>query len=469
MAKITIIGAGGYVFPLRLVGDILSFPELRDSTISLMDIDADRLESTAAAARDLVAHHGLAATIESTTDRRAALTGADYVILTFLVGGVEPYDLEMKIARTYGIDEAVGDTLGATGVFRFLRTAPVLASIAEDMSEVCPDAQMLNYVNPMAMNCWYLASLGVRVVGLCHSVQGTSQMLARQLDVPYDEVSYRVAGINHQAWFTEFRRGDEDLLPRLRDVMTERHGAAADRRTLTDDGVSHSDVRGDSLYEGAQERVRTEIMDAFGYFQTESSHHASEYLPYFRKDEERIRAFTPTRWGWSPNRNRSASDRNEQLLADLKAELKPSIEYGAVIINAMETGTPAVIYGNVPNDGLIANLPDGCCVEVACLVDRNGIQPVAFGALPPQLAAVNRTNVNVQELAVLAAQTADREHVYHAVMLDPLTGALLTLEQIRSLVDELFAAEATWLPQFADGSDAATRTADVRHELVSAD
>ena len=469
MAKITIIGAGGYVFPLRLVGDILSFPGLRDSTISLMDIDADRLASTAAAARDLVAHHGLTATIESTTDRRAALTGADYVILTFLVGGVEPYDLEMTIARTYGIDEAVGDTLGPTGVFRFLRTVPVLASIAEDMSEVCPDAQLLNYVNPMAMNCWYLSSLGVKTVGLCHSVQGTSQMLARQLEVPYDEVAFRVAGINHQAWFTEFRRGDEDLLPRLREVMTERHGAAADWRTLTDDGVSHSEVRGDSLYEGEQERVRTEIMGAFGYFQTESSHHASEYLPWFRKDEERIRAFTPTRWGWSPNRNRSASDRNEQLLADLKAELKPSIEYGAVIIHAMETGTPAVIYGNVPNDGLISNLPDGCCVEVACLVDRNGLQPVAYGALPPQLAAVNRTNVNVQELAVLAAQTADREHVYHAVMLDPLTGALLTLEQIRAMVDELFVAEATWLPQFADGSDPATRTADVVHELVSAD
>ncbi len=469
MAKITIIGAGGYVFPLRLVGDILSFPELRGSTIALMDIDADRLESTTAAARDLVAHHGLPATVESTTDQREALTGADYVILTFLVGGVEPYDLELTIARTYGIDEAVGDTLGPTGVFRFLRTAPVLASIAGDMSEVCPGARLLNYVNPMAMNCWYLSSLGVRVVGLCHSVQGTSQMLARQLDVPYSEVAYRVAGINHQAWFTEFRHGDEDLLPKMREVMTRRFGADATRRSASDDSQPHGEPRNNGHYEGIEERVRTEIMDAFGYFHTESSHHASEYLPYFRKDEARSREFTPHRVNWTPNANRSASDRNERLLADLKAELKPSVEYGAVIIHAMETGTPAVIYGNVPNDGLITNLPDGCCVEVACLVDRNGVQPIAYGALPPQLAAVNRTNVNVQELAVLAAQTADREHVYHAVMLDPLTGAVLTLGQIREMVDELFAAEAQWLPQFADGTEPATRTADVLHELVSAD
>ncbi|HEV2529710.1 MAG TPA: alpha-glucosidase/alpha-galactosidase [Thermomicrobiales bacterium] len=463
MKKITIIGAGGYVFPLRLTGDILSFPALRDSTITLMDVDLERLEGTADAARQLVEHHGLPATIESTTDRREALQDADYVILTFLIGGTDTYATEMEISRKYGIDQAVGDTLGATGVFRFLRTAPVLAEIAADMRELCPGAQMLNYVNPMAMNCWFLADQGIRVVGLCHSVQGTSHMLARQLDVPYDEVSYRVGGINHQAWFTEFRRGDEDLLPRIRDEMPRRHIDEARARALLDDGASHSEVRGDSLYEGAQERVRSEILRAFGYFQTESSHHASEYLPWFRKDDERIREFTPTRWGWQPGQNRDGRDRNAELLPKLLDKLEPSVEYGAVIINAMETDQPAVIYGNVPNDGLIPNLPQDCCVEVACLVDRNGIQPTTFGELPPQCAAVNQTNVNVQRLAVLAARTGNREHVYHAAMLDPLTGALLTLEQTRSLVDELFAAEADWLPQFTDGSG----TASPATELVA--
>jgi len=470
VAKITIIGAGGYVFPLRLVGDILSLPALQASTITLMDIDADRLEGTAAAARDLVRHYGFPAVIESTTERRAALDGADYVIVTFQVGGLEAYAHDVQIPRKYGLDQTVGDTLGPGGVFRFLRSAPALSDIAHDMSEVCPDALLINYANPMAMNCWYLSSLGVKTVGLCHSVQGTSHMLARQLDVPDDEITFRVAGINHQAWFTEFRRGDEDLLPRMRETMTRRHLGRSSGSTLAPDDGDHSGKRADNVYEGGSERVRTEIMDAFGYFHTESSHHASEYLPYFRKDAGHVEEFIPQRWDYFEVCSaRATGDPNADLLRKLRDRLEPSVEYGAVIVNAMETGTPAVIYGNVPNDGLISNLPAGCCVEVACLVDRNGLQPTAFGALPPQLAAVNRTNVNVQELAVLAAQTADREHVYHAVMLDPLTGALLTLEQIRSLVDELFAAEARWLPQFAVGADPATRTADVLHELVSAD
>ena len=457
MAKITIIGAGGYVFPLRLTGDILSFPALRDSTITLMDIDAERLEATATATRELVVHHGLSATIEATTDQREALAGADYVILTFLIGGMDLYRQELEIARSYGIDEAVGDTLGPTGVFRFLRTAPILDRIANDMREVCPDAQLLNYVNPMAMNCWYLASRGIRVVGLCHSVQGTSQMLARQLDVPYGEVTFQVAGINHQAWFTAFRRGDEDLLPRMREVMSQRFGGP--RQSGNGGDRSPDASRNNGHYEGIEERVRTEIMDAFGYFHTESSHHASEYLPYFRKDAERTAEFTPHRVGWVPGQNRTKRNRNEELLPQLKQELKPSVEYGALIVNAMETGTPAVIYGNVMNHGLIDNLSGDCCVEVACLVDRNGIQPIHFGELPPQCAAINETNINVQRLAVLAARTGNREHVYHAVMLDPLTGALLTLAQIRAMVDELFAAEAPWLPQLTPAATNARKEA----------
>ena len=304
----------------------------------------------------------------------------------------------------------------------------------------------------MAMNCWYLTELGIETVGLCHSVQGTSRMLARHLDVPYEEVRFRCAGINHQAWFTEFRRQDgEDLYPRLRDVMKATHLPRRDIQAADDRG-EHSDVaRGASVYEGAAgvERVRTELMAAFGYFHTESSHHASEYVPYFRKSPERVNEFIAKRWDYYEIcAAHDEGGRTNELLTSLKAELKPSVEYGAMIVNAIETDEKTVIYGNVPNRALIDNLPAGCCVELACLVDANGVQPTHYGKLPPQCAALNRTNVNVQELAVQAALTGDKEHVYHAVQLDPLTGALLTLDQARAMTDELFAAHAGFLSTF---------------------
>lgn len=448
MTKITIIGAGGYVFPLRLVGDLLTFPALQGSTIALMDIDADRLERTAAAARELVSHHGLPAVIESTTDRRAALEGASYVVFTFQVGGRDAHWSDIKIPQSYGVDQTVGDTVGPGGVFRFLRTVPLYRELAADMHELCPDAQLINYVNPMAMATWYLTSLGLSPVGLCHSVQGTSRMLARELDVPYEEVRYRAAGINHQSWFLEFARGEEDLYPRLREVMRARHLAERDESGLAEDSGDHSDAaRGASVYEGGNERVRTSIMDAFGYFHTESSHHASEYLPYFRKTPELVDSFIPHRWGaFSGRPARDEQAHIAETLAGLKEKLAPSVEYGAVIVNAMETATPAVIYGNVENQGLITNLPHGCCVEAACLVDANGIQPTPLGELPPQCAAVNRTNINVQQLAVEAAQTGNPSHVYHAVMVDPLTSTVLTLDRIHAMVEELFAAHRSLLP-----------------------
>lgn len=449
MPKIVIVGAGGFVFPLRLVGDLLSFPALQDSTLTLMDVDADRLERTASAARSLVSHHGLPTSVESTTDRRRALSGADYVVITFQVGGIESYREDVEIPRRYGVDQTVGDTIGPGGVFRFLRSVPAYREIAADMREVCPDAQVINYANPMAMACWYLSDLGLDTVGLCHSVQGTSRMLARELDVPYDEVRFRAAGINHQSWFLEFARGSEDLYPRLRQVMAERHLGRRDVSGLAADHGDHSDAsRGASVYEGGAEHVRTAIMDAFGYFHTESSHHASEYLPYFRKNPEMVTEFIPNRWDYYEIcAGHDEQGQTDAMLEKLKAELAPSVEYGAIIVNAMETGGPRVIYGNVPNAGLITNLPRGCCVEVACLVDGNGIQPTVVGDLPPQCAAVNRTNINVQSLAVEAARTGDRDHVYHAVMADPLTGALLTLDQIRAMTDELIAAHAKLLPE----------------------
>jgi alpha-galactosidase len=448
MPKITIVGAGGYVFPFRLIGDLLSFPALRDSVLTLMDIDAQRLERTASATRALVAHHGFPTTVESTTDRRAALTDADYVIITFQVGGIDAFREDVEIPRRYGLDQTVGDTLGPGGVFRFLRSVVAYREIAADLAEVAPDAQVINYANPMAMATWYLNALGARTVGLCHSVQGTSRMLARELDVPYDEVRFRAGGINHQSWFVEFRRGDEDLYPRLREVMTGRHLHGPGRAGLAADHGDHSGSERDaSVYEGGNERVRTAIMDAFGYFHTESSHHASEYLPYFRKSPELVREFIPERWDYYEICQAHDEDGQiARMLDEFKRELAPSVEYGAAIVNSMETGQRSVIYGNVPNTGIISNLPEGCCVEIACLVDGNGVQPTVFGALPPQCAAINRTGVNVQELAVTAALTGRREHVYHAVMADPLTGALLTLDQIRAMVDELFLAHKAYLP-----------------------
>ncbi|ROR93297.1 alpha-galactosidase [Salana multivorans] len=449
MTTIAIIGAGGFVFPFRLFGDLVSFPALQDSEIRLMDIDPGRLEGVASAARALVAHHGLPTRVVPTTDRREALAGADVVIITFQVGGVASYRHDVEIPRRYGVDQPVGDTVGPGGVFRFLRSVPAYREIAADALELCPDATVINYANPMAMATSYLNALGLRTVGLCHSVQGTTRMLARTLEVPYEEVSYRCAGINHQAWVLELRRGREDLYPRLRALMAERHRIGRGAGGLRRDDGDHSGAADDaSTYEGGNEQVRTAIMEQFGYFQTESSHHASEYLPYFRKSADMVTEYIPQRWDYYEicAAHDVPGDLTDQL-EWLKAELKPSVEYGASIVNSIATGVPSVVYGNVPNAGaLITNLPADACVEVPCLVDANGVQPVAQGELPPQLAALNRTNVNVQTLAVRAALEGDVRHVHHAVALDPLTSAMCTLPQIRSMTEELLAAHADLLP-----------------------
>jgi alpha-galactosidase len=447
--KITIIGAGGYVFPFRLIGDLLSFPALRSAELCLMDINPDKLAPVAEATRKLVAHHGFDTEVVETTDRRAALTDADFVIITFQVGGVESYRWDVEIPRRYGVDQTVGDTVGPGGVFRFLRSVPAYQAIAADALEVCPDAVFINYANPMAMATGYLNALGLKTVGLCHSVQGTTRMLARTLGVPYEEVSYVCAGINHQAWVLSFRRGGEDLYPRLREVMTQRHVVGRAAADLRGDAGDHSEAAiAASTYEGGNEQVRTTLMNHFGYFETESSHHASEYLPYFRKDPDLVEAYLPERWDYYEicSSHDDQGDIDTQL-ARLSADLRPSVEYGAGIVNAVVSGTPTVVYGNVPNStGLITNLPPEACVEVPCLVDHNGVQPTAVGALPLQLAALNRTNVGVQTLAVQAALTGDRENVYHAVAVDPLTAAICTLEQARSMTDELFEAHHSLLP-----------------------
>jgi alpha-galactosidase len=445
--KIVIIGAGGIVFPMRLMGDLLSFPALQAATYSLMDIDLARAERTATNARELANHYGFAATIEATDNLRASLTGANYVFITFQVGGFESYHHDVMIPRKYGLDQTVGDTLGPGGVFRFLRSVSAYREIADLIHEVAPGAQLINYANPMAMACWYLSDRGIGTVGLCHSVQGTSRMLARQLDVAYDDITFTCGGINHQAWFTSFRRGNEDLYPRLRETMVENHLGRRNTGPLEQDRGDHSGERGDSNYEGGAEKVRTAIMDTFGYFHTESSHHASEYLPYFRKNPDLVNQFIQDRWDYYEiSSARIPEDSDRKQLDELKTELKPSLEYGAMIVNSMQTGDPTVIYGNVPNrDGLIDNLPRECVVEVACLVDGSGLQPTHFGALPPQCASVNHTNINVQRMAVHAAHTGSRAAVEQAIALDPLTSALLTLDQIRAMTNELMEAHATLL------------------------
>lgn len=440
MPKITFIGAGSLVFTRRLCNDILLAPALADSTISLMDVDPGRLNQAKEIVENIVAQRGGAARVEATTDRRKAVQGADYVVTTFQQGGLDAYKLDLEIPQKYGVEQCVGDTLGPGGVFRSLRTIPVLLDLIADLAEVAPEALLLNYVNPMAANCWAVdAATGWPHIGLCHSVQGTSEMLARWIGVPYDEINFLCAGINHQAFFLEFCRGKEDVYP------------------LIWEAIERPEIK-------AEEPVRVELMEHFGFFVTESSGHASEYSPYFRKsaamvNEELVPRFTDPRNSWFDSGRTGGYyrhcierlDKFQEEFDEIRRKdpgAERSHEYGSWIIEAVETNNPIRVNGNVPNTGLITNLPDGCCVEVTCLVDAAGIRPTFVGAIPTQLAALNRTNINVQELIVEAALSGDTDAVHHAVMLDPLTAAVCTLPQIRSMVNEMLQAQARWLPQF---------------------
>ncbi len=457
--KIAIIGSGGYVFPVRLVMDVLSFPELQECEIALMDINAGRLRRSERDVRSVVERNRLPARVTATRNRRSALDGADYVIIAFQIGGLEAYRRDVEIPRRYGLDQTVGDTLGPGGVFRAMRTIPVLVDIANEMKKLCPGALMIQYANPMSMNCWAVNTTRVKCVGFCHSVQGTSWLLAKAVGVPYEECTYKSVGINHQAWFVEFRHGDRDILPEIRRVMGARYPTprAAGGKARTGQGCKGEYI--DDIY--WPEHVRTEIMRMTGYFHTESSHHGSEYTPWFRKSRALIKGYMPVRWDYYQicrgYEGRKARKETENLLA---GPLKCSAEYGAPLIHSLETGTPRVVHGNVPNWGppgtspsvpaslAVPNLPANCCVEVPCLVNKGGVQPTATGPLPTACAAVNRSMINVQELAVEAALTGNREKAVQAISVDPLTGALMTLPRIRRMVEDMFRAEAKWLPQF---------------------
>lgn len=440
--RIVIVGAGGWVFPVELTRDILSFPALSGCTLVLYDIDAAAAAKTARAAGQLIELGELAATVEIPADLPTALRGANFVLTVFQVGGVQAYAHDLLIPREYGIDQIVGDTLGPGGVFRGLRTIEALRVVAQTMLAECPDALLLNYTNPMSPNIWATDLLGVRVIGLCHSVQNTFELLCHELGVPQEEVTFDSAGVNHTAWFTTFRRGREDLIPRIRSVMRARYI----------DETEPLLPRSDDPYESI-ERVRAELMELTGFFHTESSHHASEYWAWFRRTPELTRHYLDRHWD---NLEISSTVDKEQIDQEFVEEarrdgIRHGGEFAAPIMDSVVTGTPRVVYVNVRNDRLITNLAPDACVEVACLADRAGVRPIRYGALPPACAALNQVQIGVQRLIVQAAMTGSRELVHAAVALDPLTSAMATLPDIHEMTDKMLAAEAQWLPQFEPG------------------
>lgn len=437
MVKIVIIGAGSHVFTRNLVTDFLSYPELRDSTVTLMDIDEERLDLITAFTKKLVGQQGFTTKVESTSNRQEALEGADYVILSIRVGGLEANKIDLEIPAKYGIIQGIGDTIGPGGVFYGLRHIPVVLDICHDMEDFCPDAWLLNYSNPMAMICWAVNDYtSIRNMGLCHSVQGTASELARYLGAPVDEVSYWVAGINHMAWFLELKWRGEDAYPILRERFK--------------DPTVYS---GPDAHWAGPDIVRVEVFKAFGYFVTESSQHMSEYVPYFRRRPELFERFKlayrmDKLTEMVERRSRSEEEMRRTISSDEEIPIQRSAEYCSYIIHSMETGVPRRVNVNVRNEGLITNLPQGCCVEIPCLVDRNGIHPCYVGDLPPQCASLNRTNINVQELGVLAAVERDKNLAFNALLLDPLTSSMLTIDETRLMVDEMFKAEAAYLGRF---------------------
>lgn len=437
MPKICLIGAGSTVFAQNILGDVLSTPSEHDYVISLFDIDPERLKTSEIVARRIC--EALALTrvrIEATLDRREALRGSDFVILMMQVGGYKPATVtDFEVPKRYGLRQTIADTLGIGGIFRGLRTIPVLEAICRDMEEVCPNALMMQYVNPMAINCWAIKELSpsLRTVGLCHSVQHTAGHLAQCLGEEIADITYRSAGINHVAFFLNFEKVHrdgrrEDLYPRL--------------QALAEEGRVPAD-----------DRVRFDVLKRLGHFVTESSEHFSEYTAWYIKArqpdlvqalniplDEYIRRCEVQIAEWQALR--------KALEGDRPIEVCRSHEYAAGIIHAAVTGEPALIYGNVPNAGLIDNLPPECIVEVPCHVDRNGIQPTRIGRLPAQLAAVMRLSTSVQELTVEAALTKKRDRIYQAALLDPHTAAELSPDQIWHLVDDLIEAHGDLLPAY---------------------
>jgi len=437
MPKIAFIGAGSVVFTRALARDLLSFPLLKGSTIALMDIDDERLDMARRSVERIVREGGYPARVVATKDRKKALKGADAVLCTILSGGVEVWRHDIEIPKRFGVDICVGDTRGPAGIFRALRTIPVMLDICRDMERYCPDAILLNYTNPMAMLCRAMQRESeVRVSGLCHSVQGTSEMLARWIGAPMEEVTYVCAGINHLAWFVRFEWNHRDAIPLIRKAITGSR----------------------KIYN--EEQVRNEMFLHLGYYVTESSGHNSEYNWWFRKRPDLIKKYCTRGAGWNPGEYaavlREYQSREKTWRREVKEwidnpeplDLSRGHEYAAAIINAYMGGEPYKFNGNVPNTGIITNLPENCCVEAPVYADRCGFNPVHVGALPPQCAALTAISVASEEMAVEAALAGDRELVYRACYYDPLSAAVLSLAEIRKMVDRMLKKNREYLPRF---------------------
>ena len=430
MAKITIIGAGSVEFTRNVLADLTSYRELHgDLTIALLDIDPERLDYANRAARQVVEVASAGYRVEAHEDQRAAFDGADYLINEIQVGGYQATTTDFEIPTKYGVRQTIADTLGIGGIMRGLRTVPVVAAMARDMAEVCPGALLLNYTNPMAMVPWgvYAGSPFTNVVGVCHSVRDTHSFLAELVGVPERDVAFRTAGFNHQCFVYTFRdrRTGEDLYPRLREIV-------------------------EADPEGLGRRVRVEIFKRFGYFPTESSEHSSEYVPWVLKRPDQIERFRilVNDYIYRCDENLTEYEEMKRALDDGEMlPLEPTSELASEIIHSIETDTPREVYGNVRNGGLIDGLPPDACVEVPCLVDKNGVQPTRMGTLPPQTLALNRTFVNVVELTVRAALEQSRSLVYQAALVDPNTAATLTTTEIVAMVDDLIEAHGDLIPE----------------------
>jgi alpha-galactosidase len=434
MPKIAFIGAGSMVFTKTLTMDILATPALRGSELRLMSLTRPKLDRMEAFVRRVIEENDADATVWSTLDRREALDGADYVIVTIQVGGLDAFGHDYEIPLKYGVDQCIGDSLSPGGVMRGLRTIPVLVDIAHDMEDLCPDALMLNYANPMAACCYALGrATDVAFIGLCHGVQTTLDLISGYVGVPKEHIDFLCAGINHMAWFLSLtdRRDGRDLYSLFR-----------------------ANCEKPEYY--VNEKVRCEVMRHFGYFMTESTGHLSEYIPWFRSSRRGLETWCDMpefggESGAALNYGRMIAEKYrdvDYLSLESPIIAGRSVEYCSWILEAMETGEPFRLNGNVRNDGYITNLPDGCCVEVPVSVDAAGLHPETVGDLPPQCAAMNQSNVTVQALAVEAALTGDPERAMQAIAMDPLTSACCTLPEIREMTRELLAAEAEWLPQF---------------------
>lgn len=435
MPKITFIGAGSFGFTRKLVRDILTFPLLEGAKICLMDIDQERLDFANRAVNRIVEAGEYPASVSATMDREEALRGADYVIVTILASPIEVWRHDIEIPKKYGVDINVGDTRGVSGIFRALRTTPPMLAIARDMERLCPDALMLNYTNPMAMLCRAMArETNIQLTGLCHSVQGTAEMLAQWIGAPMEEITYTCAGINHMAWYLDFRWRGRDAYPLI-------------HRAITEDKDIYN-----------QEQVRNEMYLAFDHYVTESSGHNSEYNWWFRKRPELIEKYCTHGTNWNPGEYayvlKAYSTRQEKWRKSIEAwfeeenlDLERGHEYAAYIINAVEGGEPFTFNGNVANRQLITNLPRNACVEVPVWASRKGLEPVHVGELPPQCAILTGLSAQIEEMAVEATLTGDRRLIYQAVANDPLTAAVLSLREIQAMVDELFQVNEPYLPK----------------------